>query len=398
MTCGSAANKPWTIELDWNGPLWGRFLVMKPNKSPVRAILCWMLLLLADANAAAQDVAEQNEHAGIAEFVPPNDGYDWLRLVSGEWLRGELVGAFGDEVEFDSDILDELEIDAEDIDQFYSPRVFGVSIRGRDVIIGRVHVKAETVTVRVGKDALEFSRDELVAIAASAERERDRWSGDIGLGINVRQGNTEFIEYNMIAGVERRTAQSRIFVDYIGNFNETAGVEVTNNHRVNGVLDRFSGSRLFWRPVVFQYFRDPFQNIEHQGTMETGLGYEMTNTSRTEWDFFAAVGVNYVERASVESGQPTSSTSPALSIGTNFETELTSWMDYLFSFTATFVDEESGTYQHHMLTTLSSDLVGNIDVDISFVWDRTENPPPLADGTLPERDDYRLLVGLSYEF
>ena len=357
-----------------------------------------MLLLLADANAAAQDVAEQNEHAGIAEFVPPNDGYDWLRLVSGEWLRGELVGAFGDEVEFDSDILDELEIDAEDIDQFYSPRVFGVSIRGRDVIIGRVHVKAETVTVRVGKDALEFSRDELVAIAASAERERDRWSGDIGLGINVRQGNTEFIEYNMIAGVERRTAQSRIFVDYIGNFNETAGVEVTNNHRVNGVLDRFSGSRLFWRPVVFQYFRDPFQNIEHQGTMETGLGYEMTNTSRTEWDVFAAVGINYVERASVESGQPTSSTSPALSIGTNFETELTSWMDYLFSFTATFVDEESGTYQHHMLTTLSSDLVGNIDVDISFVWDRTENPPPLADGTLPERDDYRLLVGLSYEF
>ena len=53
---------------------------------------------------------------------------------------------------------------------------------------------------------------------------------------------------------------------------------------------------------------------------------------------------------------------------------------------------------HHLLTTLSSDLVGNFDVDISFVWDRTQDPPPLADGTLPERDDYRLLVGLSYEF
>ncbi len=48
---------------------------------------------------------------GASEFVPPNDGYDWLRLTSGEWLRGELIGVFNDEVEFDSDILDELTID-----------------------------------------------------------------------------------------------------------------------------------------------------------------------------------------------------------------------------------------------------------------------------------------------
>ena len=371
---------------------------MKSNKFLVRVILCWMLLLLAGTYAAAQDVVGQSEHAGSAEFVPPNDGYDWLRLVSGEWLRGELIGAFGDEVEFDSDILDDLVIDADDIDQFYSPRVFAVSIRGREIITGQVHVRAETVTVLVGEDALEFSRDELVAVTASAERERDRWSGVVSLGINVRQGNSEFVEYNMIAGVERRTAQSRTFVDYLGNFNETEGVQVANNHRVSGVLDRFSGSRLFWRPLIFQYFRDPFQNIEQQGTLETGLGYELTDTSRTEWDIFAGVGANHVERVSVELGQPASSTSPALSVGTNFETEITSWMDYLFSFTATFIDEESGSYQHHLLTTLSSDLTGNFDVDISFVWDRTQNPPPLADGAKPERDDFRLLVGLSYEF
>jgi hypothetical protein len=128
------------------------------------------------------------------------------------------------------------------------------------------------------------------------------------------------------------------------------------------------------------------------------LGYELTDTSRTAWDIFAGVGFNYVERVSVEQGQPSSSTSPALSIGTSFDTELNSWMDYLFTFTATFIDEESGSYQHHLLTTLSSDLAGNFDIDISFVWDRTQKPPPLADGTFPEKDDYRLLVGLSYEF
>ncbi len=173
-------------------------------------------------------------------FAPPDDGYDWLRLTSGEWLRGELIGVFNDEVEFDSDILDELTIDGEDVDQFYSPRTFELSIRGRDRVMGRVWLNGDRDKVLVGEVEQEFSRDEMVAITASAERERDRWSGDISLGVNVRQGNSEFIEYNMIAGVERRTPQSRIFVDYLGTFNETEGVQVANNHRVNLVVDRFS--------------------------------------------------------------------------------------------------------------------------------------------------------------
>lgn len=165
-----------------NGPFWGRFLIMKSIESLVRVFLCCTLLFLTVTNAEAEDAVEQSERTDSTEFVPPNDGYDWLRLVSGEWLRGELIGVFGDELEFDSDILDELVIDPEDIDQFYSPRVFAVSIRGREIIAGRVHVKAETVTVRADEDTVALPRNELIAVTASAERERDRWSGDISLG------------------------------------------------------------------------------------------------------------------------------------------------------------------------------------------------------------------------
>ena len=130
-------------------------------------------------------------HLAVADetptFVPPDDGYDWLRLTSGEWLRGELIGVFNDEVEFDSDVLDELTIDGEDVDQFFSPRAFSLSIRGRDLIVGRVSLNGDRVTVAIGDVEQVFSRDELIAIAVSAERERDRWSGDISLGINIRQ-------------------------------------------------------------------------------------------------------------------------------------------------------------------------------------------------------------------
>lgn len=366
----------------------------------VAAVCCGFLQ--ADRAVAGDTPAPENDDAStaaqVAIFVPPEDGYDWIQLTSGEWLKGELIVLSTEEFEFDSDILDELILDREDVSRFYSTRTFGISIRGYELLSGQLRIDEQSVFVTTDGEVQSFTREQLVAITVSAERERDRWSGELTLGANVRQGNTDFIEYNAIAGLERRTPQSRVFIDYIGSFNETEGVRVDNNHRVNVVFDKFSGTRFFWRPFVGQYFRDPFQNIEHQFTLETGVGYEITDTSRTEWDVWSAVGVNAVRRVSVESGQPSKIRSPALSLGTDFDTELTSWLDYLFSFQMTFLDEESGQYQHHLLTTLSTDLIRNIDFDVSVVWDRTASPPPDAQGNIPEKDDFRLMVGISFDF
>ena len=69
-------------------------------------------------------------------------------------------------------------------------------------------------------------------------------------------------------------------------------------------------------------------------------------------------------------------------------------MDFSFQ----VVDEESGTYLHHLITTLSSDIIGDIDLDVSLVWDRVEDPEPAADGTVPEKNDFQLIVAIGYEF
>ena len=52
----------------------------------------------------------------------------------------------------------------------------------------------------------------------------------------------------------------------------------------------------------------------------------------------------------------------------------------------------------HLLTTLSTDLIGNVDFDVSLVWDRTEQPPPDSSGETPEKDDFRLMIGIGYDF
>ena len=61
------------------------------------------------------------------------------------------------------------------------------------------------------------------------------------------------------------------------------------------------------------------------------------------------------------------------------------------------VDKEAGRYTHHFITTLSNDLIGDIDLDFSFVWDRIQDPQADSEGNVPDQDDYQLIVAFSYD-
>ncbi len=331
-------------------------------------------------------------------FAPPADEFDWIQLTSNEWLKGDIKVFFEYVLEFDSDHFGVIDIDFDDIKRLRSYRYQAIRIDDDDPIVGRVDLTETQVIVTVDQQKQVFDRSRMVAITDPVEREIDKWSGDVTLGVNIRSGNTDLVESSLLAHAERRTLTSRVILDYIGNINETERVEVANNHRFNGSYDLLSTRSFFWRPISGQYYRDKFQNIDHQATIETGLGFNAIDNARTELLFAGGIGVNFLRNNSVAAGKDSTNQSPAVSFTMDFETELTSWMDYVFSFQGRVVDQQSGTYQQHLLTRLSTDLIGNFDLDVSFVWDRIEDPQPRADGSIPEQDDYRLIIGLGYEF
>jgi hypothetical protein len=331
-------------------------------------------------------------------FAPPPDKFDWIQLTSNEWLKGDIKIFFEHQLEFDSDHFGVINIDFEDVKRLRAHSLQAIRIDDNEPIVGQLEVTETQVIVTVDQRSSTFERHRLVAVTDPVDREIDKWSGDVALGVNIRSGNTDLVESSLLAHAERRTLTSRLTLDYIGNINETERVEVANNHRFNGSYDLLSTRKLFWRPLSGQYYRDKFQNIDHQATIETGLGFNTIDNARTELLFAGGIGVNFLRNNSVAAGKDATNRSPAVSFTMDFETELTSWMDYVFSFQGRVVDQQSGTYQQHLLTRLSTDLIGNFDLDVSFVWDRIEDPQPRADGSIPEQDDYRLIIGLGYEF
>jgi len=70
----------------------------------------------------------------------------------------------------------------------------------------------------------------------------------------------------------------------------------------------------------------------------------------------------------------------------------------ILQYTANITTPESGSFSDHAETTIKFDITRPFDLDVSFIWDRIENPQTEADGTVPKKDDYRLNVGVGWTF
>lgn len=372
-------------------------------------LLVWLLPALAMAAPVAGDPAAAARPGAPADawqrFVPPADSrHDWLQLQSGEWLKGRLKSLYNFTLEFDSIKLKRLNLAWKDVQRLRTaaPRTVRVETeRLREqplTVIGRIELDGDAVWVIAGEHRQRFRRDRIVSIGNGGGKETDYWSGKFSLGANLRAGNADLVDMSLLANTRRLTAESRFVADYVGNFSRADGIETSNNHRLNGHYDRFQSRRFFWRVVNAEYYRDLLKNIAHQVSIGTAFGYDLVRDGRTDWELSGGVGVSYKRYVSVETGETPSETSPSLRLGTLYATRLNASAKLKVNYSFQILDKASGTYTHHFLATLSSDLWASVDLDLSFVWDRVQDPRPGADGILPERDDYQLIVGIGYDF
>jgi len=356
--------------------------------SALFALAVW----LSAASAAAQTPQDWQPPP------PMPDAFDWIQLTSGEWLKGELIAMYDGSLEFDSDELDNLTLDWGDVRQVRTARVVQVRFRDREAAVtGKLLVDGDSVRV-LGDTDQSFTRGTLMSIAPGEPREANYWSGNATFGFNLRRGNSEQVEANTIATAKRRTVRTRVGLDYVANYNVTDDLTVTNNQRLNAGLDWFVTPRLFVRPVVVEYYRDPFQNFAHRLTIGAAVGYQLVDTPRVSWE--VNVGPSYQRTIfdSVVEGESDAESTAALSAGTTYTNELTSDIDYSLDYRFLVVKPEAGKYSHHFITGLSVDAVGPLDLDVSFVWDRVQEPRPESSGLVPKKDDYRLIFGVGFDF
>jgi len=350
------------------------------------------VLLLTASHVCAEEAIE--------DWQPPPpmpDDFDWVQLTSGEWLKGEIIAMYEERLEFDSDKLKVLNLKWKDVKELRSAGVMEIGLAGGEVATGQILVDEETIRL-VGEEDRQLARSEILSITEGTPREIDNWAVKATLGVNLRRGNSEQAEATTRAVFIRRDARNRINLEYLASFNQIEGVTTADNQRATAGWNRYVARRVFWTPLFGDWFHDPFQNIDSRWSAGVGFGYELVDTSKIDWKVEAGLSYQETRFDSVAEGEETSASTPGFVASTTYEHELTGWMDFSFEWRFNIVNEESGTYTHHLLTGLELELTRLLDLDVTLIWDRIQDPQEDADGVLPEQDDYRLVMSIGFDF
>jgi putative salt-induced outer membrane protein YdiY len=270
--------------------------------------------------------------------------------------------------------------------------------RDTSTLRGVLAIDGDQVVLRRAEHEISFHRDRIISIAGGRQRERDYWSGTLSMGMNARAGNTDTLDTTVQAMIRRRTARTRIQADYLANYSETQNVETADDQRLTVFHDWFLTGRFYWKVVDAEFSRDPFSNIAGQYSIATGLGYDIIQKPHAEWTVNTGAGYQELRFVSVQPGEDQSSSSPFFTAGTRMDLELTKSVDFLYDYSLRVLNEDNGQYTHQMKATLSFDLIGDLDVDVSAIWDRIEKPQLDENNVLPEQDDYQLIVSIAYDF
>jgi hypothetical protein len=332
-----------------------------------------------------------------AEWTPPEpekSEWDWARIDSGEWLKGELVVVQSKKMTFDSDEFDEVEFDWEDVLdlRLARPRVFRLT--ENRIYSGTGELRDGVVRITTGEgEVLEIPAKEIVSITYTDEFRLSRWSVKVGANLAARQGNTDQQDFGANGLFQRHATYTRWESRYNGAFGKVDGKETTNNHRASTQLDVMITNHFYVRVPYFEFYLDKFQNIDARYTTGAGVGYEPIDTPMVSYRITLGAAGQVTNFAG-----GTRSSDAAAILNSELSLDLPRDVDFDLRYALQLLVTDIGRTAHSTSAILSFEIWEPIDLDIGLYWDRIEQPERDDAGNRPKSDDLRSTVGLSVEF
>jgi hypothetical protein len=334
-------------------------------------------------------------------WVPPaagRDDADWIQLKSGEWLRGQLKYIQDKEVQFDSDELDEQTFKLKNVRQVYTTHQVYTLFEGQTPVLGKV-VLSNNIVMVLGPEGVSQPLELLTGITPSGGKTGIRnWSGRASLGIMLQSGNNSQTTVSTSAELARRTPNTTLRLNYLGNFSQVNSVQNANNDRVNLSYDVRLNRDWFVRPVQFEYFHDSVANIAYRLTGGVAAGYYIFDRNDLKWTISAGPSFQYTRFDTVEADQPDTASTPAGVFQSDFSYDLTSRLTIIQTLQTMGTKRDAGQYTHHAVTTLEFEIKRHLNLDVSFIWDYLQNPQTRSDGAIPQKSDYYLTIGFGARF
>lgn len=360
-------------------------------------------LLLAIALITFISKGQENlEHTDV--WGPPTpiflQQFDWLKLRSGEWLKGDIISMYDDELEFESDEFDTITFDWDKVTELRSRFDQQIRFANGQVKQGFLIVKEQHLVIISSGSEQHYPLSELLSITSSSDVRKELWDGKVSLGIDVNIGNVSQLDYSVNARVQRRTPFTRFSIDFINNYSKSTVDEnetvITDTSRLTSYLDWFYSSKVFFRVFDFEHFTDLQQKIKYRNTIGISLGYHLIHNKRLQWD--VTLGPSYQKTVYSTAADESDQNSGVIALGTLYDYSISSRLDLIFDYQIQFVEENSGKRNSHLKTGLEFEFRDDFSLDFTLYIDRVAQPITPTRSLPPESNDYRLILSLGYDF
>jgi hypothetical protein len=341
-------------------------------------------------------VGEDEEGLTKAYTIEFGDEKDWVRLASGEWLRGNVERMRDGSMEFDSDELKLLTYDWKKVRELHSPHANTYNFTDGTDLVGPAMINEEFVTIQTVDGIVTRPRVELQAIIEHVRRERNYWSTILRAGLTGNAGNTENLTFNAYWQLVREDTLTRAAITYDGTFGTASRAEVANRHLAGGDVDIFVHPIIYVKALTGQLLYDKFQNIRLRATPAAGVGLHLITTYIVNWDLeFAPAGYQYLSlldpAATVEDPQ-----SDGYMMFRMFaDLDFTDDIQLLLEWRTNLVYTTIGNTNHVGSLDFSLRVTTILYFNTSFLYLRTEDPFPRSDGSVPKKNDGQIVVGIS---
>ena len=323
---------------------------------------------------------------------------DWIILTSGELVIGEFYNIYDDRVEFKSTRFKEQSIKFKYIKRLKTNKIISINVENMSTFYGFMDIEEDKIVLNLNDKVSVFHKSQIVSAAEVSNDWNGNWKSEMTLNMGFKSGNTDQTDIGAIIDLKRKVAQSQFSLNYITNFSKNNSEKTIDNHRLNMDYKIYQTTKFFWKPLFGEYFKDEFSNIKYSYNLGAGLGYEIYDSDKLEIDISGGPGYKETMYESVQIGENTKNHTIMLSVSTDLEYEINSDLDFDLTYTFELLNKENGSYTHHLLSKLKHDFYKDFDLAITLIWDKIENPTKREDGSIPEKDNYQLLLGLGYEF
>ena len=352
-------------------------------------------LVVVEVRRAVRAAAQQIDSGETDIELRFADTFDWIQTKSGEWLRGDVDWMRDNIMEFDSSEFGALEIHMRDVAGLHAVKQDTYVFRDRTALYGRAMLTANQVIIQTEEGVEVRPRADLWAIVEGGGRELDHWSMALETGLSANRGNSNQVDFNLSFQLVREDRRTLTELAYWLNLGRADGEQNVARHIV-GFRNRVWITRiLFVEPVVGHVLNDKFQDIALRAAPAAAVGVRFLDQPKAWWNVSTGPGYQYLKLFDPLDVVDNPQHDGLVLFATEARFDMTNDIYLLINWSTRLTFTHLGNTNHIGSADLLIEVTNILNFDVRFLYLRTEEPAPRANGSIPSKNDYLLVFGVA---